>query len=359
MRLRTLVTAATASLAVAACVTVTDATAAVRPAAGAPHARHACSASTALDGFSDSLDKTLFRGTVVGNLSGLAVDTDGTIAALSDRSQLFDLKVGRNLAAAPTRVVPLADERGAQLDSEAVVVERDGTRLVTSETEPSVRHHDRDGKILGRLPVPDALRVAPAGRAIANATFEGLALQPGGHTLIASMEAPLSGDAKDAAGRSLVRFQTWHRGSAKGDFTLAGQYAYPVEPNAGVSEITATGDGRLLVLERGFTAGVGNSVRLFLADPRGASDVSKVENLPGPARTVRKALLADIGACPSLGATAKQPQPNPLLDNIEGLAVTGRTRDGRLRLLLVSDDNENPVQTTRLYALTVRLPRHV
>ncbi|MEU9099676.1 esterase-like activity of phytase family protein [Streptomyces sp. NPDC048361] len=335
---------------------VTDASAAARP---APDARHACSASTSLDGFSDALDKTLFHGTVVGNLSGLAVDTDGTVAALSDRSQLFSLKVDRHLAAAPTRVVPLADEKGAQLDSEAVVVDRDGSRLITSEIEPSVRRYDRDGHLLGRLPVPDALRVAPAGRALSNATFEGLALQPGGRTLIASMEAPLAGDAKDTAGRTLLRFQTWQRESAKGEFRLAGQYAYPAEPNAGVSEITATGDGRLLVLERGFTAGVGNSVRLFLADPRGASDVSGVASLPGGARVLRKTLLADLAACPSLGAKAKQPQPNPLLDNIEGLAVTGRTRDGRLRLLLVSDDNENPVQTTRLYALTVRLPRHV
>ncbi|MFF4183301.1 esterase-like activity of phytase family protein [Streptomyces sp. NPDC001691] len=356
MRLRTAVTAATASLAVAVSASVTDATAAERAPARAPHA---CSSSTALDGFWDGLDKTVYQGTVVGNLSGLAVDTDGTVAALSDRSRLFGLTVGRGPVAAPTRVVPLADERGAPLDSEAVVVERDGSRLITSETEPSVRRYDRDGRPLGRLPVPDALRVAPAGRAVTNATFEGLALQPGGHTLVASMEAPLSGDGKDAAGRSLVRFQTWHRGGPTNGFRLAGQYAYPAEPNAGVSEITAAGDGRLLVLERGFTAGVGNTVRLFLADPRGASDVSGVENLPGRARAVRKTLLADLAACPSLGATARQPQPNPLLDNIEGVAVTGRTGDGRLRLLLVSDDNENPKQITRLYSLTVRLPRHV
>jgi hypothetical protein len=59
--------------------------------------------------------------------------------------------------------------------------------------------------------------------------------------------------------------------------------------------------------------------------------------------------------CPSLGAQAKQPQPNPLLDNIEGLAVTGRAH-GRLNLLLVSDDNQNPVQITRFYSLRVRLP---
>lgn len=356
MRLRTAVTAATASLVVAASVPVTDATAAARPSNGA---RHACSSSTSVDGFFDGLDKTVFQGTAVGNLSGLAVDTDGTVAALSDRSQLFALKVGKGPVAAPVRVVPLADEKGAQLDSEAVVIDRDGSRLITSEVEPSVRRYDRDGKLLGRLPVPDALRVAPAGRATLNLTFEGLALQPGGRTLIASMEGPLSGDGKDAAGRSLVRFQTWHRRGTKGEFQLAEQYAYPPEPNAGVSEITATGDGRLLVLERGFTAGVGNSVRLFLADPRGASDVSGVENLPGVARPIRKTLLADLADCPSLGATAKQPQPNPLLDNIEGTAVTGRTRDGRLRLLLVSDDNENARQTTRLYALTVRLPRHV
>lgn len=71
-------------------------------------------------------------------------------------------------------------------------------------------------------------------------------------------------------------------------------------------------------------------------------------------RLIRKTLLADIADCPSLGATAKQPQPNPLLDNIEGMAVTGR--DGnRLKVLLVSDDNQNDAQTTRFYHLRVRV----
>jgi hypothetical protein len=112
------------------------------------------------------------------------------------------------------------------------------------------------------------------------------------------------------------------------------------------------------VLERGYTAGVGNTVRVYLADLQHASDVSRVENVTGQpgVRPARKTLIADIGACPSLGATTKQPQPNPLLDNIEGITVTGRTRDGRLRLLLVSDDNGSATQTTRLYSLTARLP---
>jgi hypothetical protein len=75
-------------------------------------------------------------------------------------------------------------------------------------------------------------------------------------------------------------------------------------------------------------------------------------------KCVRKTLLADIADCPSLGAPAKQPQPNLLLDNIEALAVTSRAHGGRLRVLLASDDSQNAVQTTRLYRLTVTLPHH-
>ncbi|MEU0741832.1 esterase-like activity of phytase family protein [Streptomyces sp. NPDC006134] len=366
MRWRTLLVTATATLATATCLT----------AAGPANAQggHACSPSVSITGFSDALDKTTYEDTYVGNLSALAPGLPhsrlrsnggtptGSLAALSDRSSLIRLDA-RTLE--PRGVLPLVDENGAALDAEGLVADlpharprsgertSGGTYLVSSETEPSVRRYSRDGRILGRLPVPDALRVAPAGRARSNGTFEGLTLLPGGRTLIASMEYALSGD--DPA---LVRFQTWQRtgGGPGGPFRLAAQYAYPVDPGLGVPEITATPDGRLLVLERGFTAGVGNTVRLYLADPRRATDVRGIERLTGQGgvRTVRKTLLADLAACPSLGATAKQPQPNPLLDNIEGMAVTGRTK-GRLDVVLVSDDNQSGTQTTRFYDLRVRV----
>ncbi|MFD7456208.1 MULTISPECIES: esterase-like activity of phytase family protein [unclassified Streptomyces] len=339
MRLRSVLATACAALAAAACPT------AASPAhAGA---RHACSPSVSVEGFSDALDKTTYDGTFVGNLSALATDRDGSLAALSDRSALFSLD-RRTLQ--PRAVRPLADENGAALDSEGLVVDGDGTYLVSSETEPSVRRYSRDGRVLGRLPVPDALRVTPAGRAAVNGTFEGLTLARDGRTLVAAMEYALSGDSAGT-----VRVQTWRR-TAGGDFALAAQYAYRADPGLGVPEITATPDGRLLVLERGFTAGVGNTVRLYLADPRHATDTGGIEYLTGQdgVRPVRKTLLADLADCPDLGATAKQPQPNPLLDNIEAMTVTGRTGN-RLNVLLASDDNQNAAQTTRFYSLRVRL----
>ncbi|WP_329217627.1 esterase-like activity of phytase family protein [Streptomyces sp. NBC_01485] len=356
MRLRTVLAALVAGLAAATAVTAAGPVASADSGAG-----NACSPSVAIDRFSDALDRTTYDGTFVGNLSALAVDVPharlrssggtpiGSLAALSDRSSLFDLDA-KTLQ--PKGVVPLADENGAALDSEGLVVDRDGTRLITSETEPSIRRYSRTGKILDRLPVPSSLLVAPAGRATSNQTFEGLTLLPGGRTLLASMEYAISGDSTN-----MVRFQTWNRAGTKGGhFALGAQYAYRTDAGLGVPEVQATPDGRLLVLERGFTPGVGNTVRLYLADPRHATNTSGVDSLTGQGdvRLIKKTLLTDVATCPSLGATAEQPQPNPLLDNIEGMVITGQAK-GRLKVLLVSDDNQNAAQVTRLYFLRVRV----
>ena len=140
-------------------------------------------------------------------------------------------------------------------------------------------------------------------------------------------------------------------------FVPGPQYALPLPAGLGVSELTPTGDGRLLALERGYEKATGNTVHLVLLDPAGATDVGGVAALtPATAGTpVRTTLLADLGACPSLGATARQPQRNPLLDNIEGMTVTGRAPDGALELLLVSDDNDSPQEVTRTYRLRTTL----
>jgi hypothetical protein len=55
------------------------------------------------------------------------------------------------------------------------------------------------------------------------------------------------------------------------------------------------------------------------------------------------------------GAVAKQPQPNPLLDNVEALALGEHLPGGQRQLYLMSDDNNGATQITRLYSLAVDL----
>jgi hypothetical protein len=60
--------------------------------------------------------------------------------------------------------------------------------------------------------------------------------------------------------------------------------------------------------------------------------------------------------CPTLGATSKETQRNPLLDNYEGLAVIAPRGRGPAALIFVSDDNFAATQTTRLLTVAALLP---
>ncbi len=111
--------------------------------------------------------------------------------------------------------------------------------------------------------------------------------------------------------------------------------AVPPEGDAfavnGLVDLLAIDESRLLALERSYTAGAGNSVRLFLVDTSGAFDVSRVRRLGRkPSRAVRKILLLDVAA---LGV---------MPDNLEGMAFGPPLPDGRLTLLMIADDNFNP-----------------
>ena len=97
---------------------------------------------------------------------------------------------------------------------------------------------------------------------------------------------------------------------------------------------------RMLVLERAYSMGAGNSLRLYEIDTRVGSDtlaVAELEN--GNHRAAPKRLVADFS---HLGLSR--------LDNTEGMCWGPRLANGRRTLVFVSDDNFSARQVTQFAA---------
>jgi hypothetical protein len=327
----------------------------------AAHPRNVCPPAAAAVTFSDNLDKLVRGDATLGGLSDIAWDRRaGAWASTVDNHATDPARIWFYRDAAHPMVTrdPLILRKpdgtpydGTTADNEGLAVLPDGEYVVSSETEPSIRIFGRDGVQRASLPVPARFAVAPAGEATANATLEGLTLTPDGRHLIAAMEGALSGDHDATLHRFLVYSQRYGR------WALDKQVAYRAQPGLRIAEVAAYGRDSLLVLEAAFDPAVGNSVFLYAASGAlRAPDVSGIADLSAaPAGVVlRGRLVADLVKCPTLGATAKQPQANPLLDNYEGMAVVpGRRAD---TIELISDDNFGATQITRLLTLTARLP---
>jgi hypothetical protein len=319
-------------------------------AAPAPAAPAVCSPNASLLSYSDALDKTTFAGTQVGGLSALTLGDGRRARALVDNqgttpARVYDLRLDDRRGGAEVKRVTFLKQAdgtgytGQTLDGEGLVALPDGTFLVSSETEPSIKRFDRRGRQIGELPVPPELRVAPAGGAATNLTLEGLGISPDDRDLYAAMEGPVAGDPADQ--RRILHY----RADRRGNWTLAGQLLYTADPGLGISEVQVADEGQLVVLERGFTAGVGNTVRVYQTWLKGATDTV----------SAAKTLLVDLADCPPSGAANPGTQANPLLDNVEGMALGDDLPGGRLELRLISDDNFSAGQVTRLYRLSVDL----
>ncbi|BCB84296.1 esterase-like activity of phytase family protein [Phytohabitans suffuscus] len=346
------------------------------PASGAqahhPSTGASCAPDASLIGFTDALDKTTFAGTPVSGLSALALTRSSRGLALVDnigttpaRVYDVDLGTGRRGVSAQVRGMTVLTRpdgtpyNGGDFDGEGLVAEHGGrTVLASSEREPSIRRFRlSDGREIASLPVPARFQVTPAGESAVNLTFESLAATPDHRTLYAGMEGPLSAGGRDAAGRGLQRI-IQYKGREGGAYTPVTQLAYRTDPDLGLVELVALGDDQFLALERGFTAGVGNTVRVYRVTATGVPDVTGVTSLSTLTDSrawLGKELLVDIADCPPSGAVAKQPQPNPLLDNIEAMALGETLPGGRRLLWLLSDDNGGATQITRVYALSVKL----
>jgi hypothetical protein len=150
------------------------------------------------------------------------------------------------------------------------------------------------------------------------------------------------------------RIRILHYGQREWGFEPEAHNYYLTEPGQSVADLVALSEDELIVLERGFVARQGNLIRLYRVSLSGAQEVSQEESLKAEhLQPMPKTLLLDLATCPPGDARNSAPQPSPLLDNFEGIALGPVLPEGRT-LLLLSDDNFNPSQVTRIVALLMR-----
>lgn len=326
-----------------------------------------------------------FQGTTVGGLSGIDRDprTGDYVLICDDRSDMqparfytASVDVGENGLGAVelTGTRPLLRPDGstyptATVDPEDLRVDpwtgdylwsQEGERTLDPLTliDPSLQVARTDGTHRRTLPLPDVERMSAGEHGSRqNLALEGVTFAAGGTLVVSAVEGPLWQDGPEATtergalSRITAQTRTGH---------LLAQYAYPQEPvfaapnppdafaTTGVPAILAVDPVdpyRFLVLERSFVTGVGNKIRLFEIDTRGATNVAGRDSLVGgsPVAPVRKRLLVDLA---DLGLST--------VDNVEGMTWGPRLATGERTLLLVSDDNFAATQVTQLIALAVR-----
>ncbi|MET4922475.1 esterase-like activity of phytase family protein [Streptomyces sp. PSRA5] len=336
----------------------------------------ACSPSAVLLDHSDDLNKKHVNYEPVEGLSALGLQSanPSTALALADNSpgRVFPVRLGSpfDLKPVATTANTLRPADGDTLpdwyDGEALVVEKGGkTMLVGSETGPAIRRFDiAGGKQIGRsIPVPKELQYAPVGGALLGRGIESLTVSSDGRYLYAGWEAPLAQDG-DVRGRHILRIQRY-KGTHGGTYVPDRQYAYLSGDGMYLVELAAVDSGRLLALERQYTAGLGNAIRvveLSLTNARDVTDEKSLYKLPADVFAKSEPVF-DLAKCPAGGpgrvARVDGRMLNPLLANVEGMALGGAWTDGRYKgwrpLYLISDDNGSDEQITRVYSMAVRL----
>lgn len=330
----------------------------------------------------------MFEETEVGGLSGIAYDAHrGVYYALSDdRSEraparyytvAIDLSDGSldDGDVVFLDVTTLLDENEepfapGSLDPEGIALPVPGQIFISSEGEagadtpidPFVDRFNPDGIRNKAFPVP--FKFLPNGNETFgirdNLAFESLASSPNHKYLFTATEnalaqdGPASGINQESLSRILQYTRSPGRPMAEYVYVTSAIPVPPDPPGAfadnGLVELVVLDNvGTLLALERSFAVGVGNTIKLFEIQTRGATDVSGIDDLydedTGTLANftpVSKELivdLADLGIDP---------------DNVEGMTFGPTLPDGRQTLILVSDNNFRPVtQETQFIALAL------
>jgi hypothetical protein len=288
-------------------------------------------------------------------LSGLAWDPAAQrLFAVSDRNRTLTVLVPRpDLAGfdlAPSIPLDIAID---DWDGEAVAIAGDRFLVVASESPPAVFSVDRAGHDARRLALP----FRPGVRH--NLGIEGIGYAAAGarRYVFTVNEQALEGDGPGSTvdHGTVVRLT---RHSLDGEPVL--EVAYLTDPvftagygDAGVSDLAVLSPERVLVLERGWVSGAGNSIRVYAVDLRGAPSIAALDDARRAA-PVAKRLVLDLATVDDTRCSVPPaPQRRKIFDNYEGLAVGPALGDGRRVLFLVSDDNDNRWQLPRVLAVAL------
>ena len=323
-----------------------------------------------------------FGETEVGGLSGLTFDRINDVFYIisDDRSNINDARyydVAIDLSDGSldegdiefVNVTTLFNAGSApfassSIDAEGIGLNREGQLFISSEgdannlVDPFIGEFNLSGQIFDELAVNDIFSpTADQSSGIQNnLALESLTITPDGGSLFTASENALfqDGDAATLEAGSPVRIVQYDLDTEE----EVGQFLYETDPvtdapepadgfsTNGLVELLAVDDeGKLLALERSFSVGAGNNIRLYEIDLSDAPDISGVDSLSDTDITaVEKDLLLDFG---ELGIE---------LDNSEGISFGEILPDGRQSLIVVSDNNFNDTQETQFLAFAFGEP---
>jgi len=328
---------------------------------------------------------TLFQDTVVGGLSSITYDParnvyhaisddQGTINPVRYYTLDIDVSDGQLDPGDITflEVTTILDPSGApyaptSLDPEGLVLAHEGQLYFSSEgfaartppVNPFINRMNLNGMHNRSLVIPDKFIPTGAQGVRSNLGFESLNVTPDQKALVTGSEGALAqdGPAANLGQSSFARILEYRLSSG----TPGAEYVYVVNPVAetpvppdqfrvnGLVELLPLDNlGTMLALERSFSVGAegrGNTIWLYEIQTQGATDVSGNFSLLNTAFTpVTKRLILNVEEDLDI-------EP----DNIEGMAFGPALPDGRLPLILMSDNNFAATQTTQFIVLAVEL----
>ena len=337
--------------------------------------------------------------TPIGGLSGITYDAlNNRFYAISDdRSQFAPARfytLNANLGTSPevnfTNVTTLKDANGNffplnSLDTEGIALSSNNTVFISSEgevnpnvgrvTNPFINEFSlTTGQQIRSLPVPKKFLpvvndtngngVADAGDIQVsgirnNLAFESLTIAPDQKTLYTATEGALLQDGAIASltngSRSRILQYNLVSGQPEKEY-LYNVDAIAAQPNPatgfadnGLVDLLAIDNrGTILALERSFSAGVGNTIKIYEVSLQGATDISFTDSLNSLSsdqvaaiKPAEKRLLLNLNSLDLPNGT----------DNIEGITFGPKLPDGRQSIVLVSDNNFSQSQFTQVLTL--------